>query len=93
MVRWKISDSERHRNTKSGQRVILLGDKSGGHTEEEVLQDDRLSGEVPKGGGAVRRYNGGRLLLNARPGQVDVEEKEEDAKADDRRLSIIDNQF
>ena len=47
--------------------------------EEEILVDDGLLGEAAERGG-FRGWGG--LSLDARPGQVDVEEEEEDAEAD-----------
>ena len=57
-------------------------------TEEHVLEHDRLLGEPAK---VARVIAGGldvrdRLALDARPGEVDVEEQEEDAEADDGPL-------
>lgn len=55
-------------------------------TEEHVLEDDRLLREpaeaVSVGGIGV----GDRLALDARPGEVDIEEQEEDAETDDGGL-------
>lgn len=44
--------------------------------EEEVLQDDGLLGEDAEGDAV---WVGGGVLLDACPGEVDVEEEEEDA--------------
>lgn len=62
--------------------------------EEEVLQDQRLGLQDRGVGGCgcgrvVRRGRGERQLFDARPGQVDVEEEEEDAEAEDRALRRV----
>jgi hypothetical protein len=63
--------------------------ETGGRTEEHVLEYDRLLSEptkvdvAPTGGIGVR---GGLATLDACPGEVDVEEEEEDAEADDGGL-------
>jgi hypothetical protein len=63
--------------------------KGGPRTEEHVLEYDRLLGEpakvdvAPAGGIGV---GGGLAALDACPGEVDVEEEEEDAEADDGGL-------
>jgi len=57
--------------------------------EEDVLQDDGLLGEAPEVGGFVGRGSGGGFF-DARPGEVDVEEEEEDAEADNGALGWLD---
>lgn len=64
--------------------------REGGRTKEHVLEDDWLLREPAKvafvcGIGGV----GDGLALDARPGEVDVEEQEEDAEADDGGLLHI----
>lgn len=65
------------------------GEGGGRRTEEHVLEYDWLLGEpakvdvAPCGGVGV---GGGLAALDARPGEVDVEEQEEDAEADDGGL-------
>lgn len=61
-----------------------------GLTEEHVLEDDGLLGEAAKAAigdevGAVRHG----LLLDAGPGEVDVEEQQQDAEADDGRVELV----
>lgn len=56
-------------------------------TEEHVLEHNGLLGEAAKV--AIRqeaRVLGDGLLLDARPGEVDVEEEQEYAEANDGRL-------
>ncbi len=53
-------------------------------TEEQILVDYRLLGKAAKGGSSAVRIT--LMPLDARPGEVDVKEEEEDAKADDGGL-------
>lgn len=71
----------------AGDRRSSIGGK---RTEEHILEHDRLlsqSAEV-----AVHQHlrvlrDG--LLLYARPGEVNIEEQQEDAEADDRRVELV----
>jgi hypothetical protein len=86
---WKAIVERVQRRTGGG--VSWGGGKGerGGRTEKHVLEYDRLLGEpakvdvAPAGGIGV---GGGLAALDACPGEVDVEEEEEDAEADDGGL-------
>lgn len=69
---------------------VRARDTRGGPTEEHVLEHDGLLREAAKvavgeRGRAVRDG----LLLDAGPGEVDVEEQQEDAEADDGRVELV----
>jgi hypothetical protein len=57
--------------------------------EENVLEDDGLLGEAAEVGGFGGRGGGGGFF-DACPGEVDVEEEEEDAEADDGALGWLE---
>lgn len=94
MEPWKARVERVQRRTKGIAHGLLelkgrLGGWGGLRTEEHVLEDDGLLGEPAEvacvcavGGLGV----GDGLALDARPGEVDVEEQEEDAEADDGAL-------
>jgi hypothetical protein len=54
-------------------------------TEKDVLVDDGLLGEAAKGAG-FGGVGGGDLFLDSGPGEVDIEEQEEDAQSYDGGL-------
>lgn len=66
------------------------GDRGEGAEDEEehILHDNWLLGEAAEVRG-FRRSRCGRGLFDARPGKIDVEEKEEDAKAYYRALERV----
>ncbi|KAH8198892.1 hypothetical protein TruAng_006945 [Truncatella angustata] len=55
--------------------------------EEQVLEHDRLLRQAAQVTVAPRGRGG--LLLDARPGQVDVEQEEQRAQANDRRVELV----
>ena len=59
--------------------------QSAEHQEEEVLDHDGPLGQTTQVASAGRGSNA-RLLLDARPRQVDIEQQQENTEADDGRL-------
>lgn len=62
--------------------------QSAEHQEEEVLDHDGPLGQTTQVASAGRGSNA-RLLLDARPRQVDIEQQQENTEADDGRIKSI----